>query len=756
MTAPVRFEVQCDKTLPGLGVFVTGGHDVLGNWSQAMALPLTTTAETFPCWHSATVDLPVGRPMLFKYLMQMEDRSGAAQWEILQGGNRSITPTAGVLSTLKSSYGSELLETKTSPIEELLRPRSDLSGSKEEQLAVRQAKEKMLLKLAESCSDYTADISLVTQMGRTFSERDPMKRNFSQTLLSAAFEQAEADSQEGAAGGDPASSLGEKTFAPPLRGIQMKHCMSFSALEEAMTAEEKNHGRTGNKSRLTYEPRNLDVPIVIVTSELAPWSKSGGLGQVAGSYMYEFPRAGHRTMVVAPKYKEYDGLKYVGETKVYCNGREQTVRYLHKFQDGCDCIFVEHPSIQKPDGGLYNASDGTEYPDNLFRFTLLSLAALEAPLLLNLNGSTYGDKVLFLANDWQAGLVPLYLNHKYRPNGTYTRSRVMYVVHNIAYQGQYHDIDACSFFGVTAQGASDLAMGKCVNLCKAALVNCDRIIAVSPNYVHEIQTPELGFGVQDFVRAKAHAMRLGGILNGIDDSWNPETDKDLEYNYCIENFEEGKAVNKSALQKQLFLNEDPDCALMGFVGRLAWQKGVDVIGEIIDWLMQDTGNGVTGNVQLIMMGNGEAKYADVMRSAESRYPGRICGFVGFDPKLEHQILAACDIFLMPSRYEPCGLPQMYAMVYGTIPIVTATGGLKDTVKDISEGPHVATGFQIQQLNPANMKETVYKAADLYLNHPIEFRCMQRNGMSCDFYWPRAMDEYERHIDFTLSDPPAAR
>jgi len=224
----------------------------------------------------------------------------------------------------------------------------------------------------------------------------------------------------------------------------------------------------------------------------------------------------------------------------------------------------------------------------------------------------------------------------------------------------------------------------------------------------------------------------------------------------VETFETGKAANKAALQKQLGLHEDANSVLIGFVGRLTWQKGVDVMVQIVSWLMEDTGNGVTGRAQLIMMGNGEKQYADTLRSAEGAYPGRVCGYVGFDPKIEHQMMAGCDLFLMPSRYEPCGLPQMYSQRYGTLPIVTATGGLVDSVKDVAEGTDKGTGFHMSHLAADKMREIVYKAAELYLKFPAEFRQMQRTAMLQDFYWPQAMDEYEKAIDQTLYDQPVVR
>jgi starch synthase len=330
-------------------------------------------------------------------------------------------------------------------------------------------------------------------------------------------------------------------------------------------------------------------------------------------------------------------------------------------------------------------------------------------------------------------------------------ARVIYVVHNLGYQGAYHGVNACNFFCVDQSAANDLALGKSINLSKAALVSADRVLTVSPNYAREIQTHGGGFGLHDFVCAKAHSGRVVGILNGIDDAWNPQTDRHIRFNYSVENCVEGKRLCKAALQEKLGLEPDPACVLIGFTGRLTWQKGVDVLCSIIPWLMQDTGNGVTGNCQLIMMGNGEKQYAEGLTAAERMHPGRVCGYVGFEPEMEHKIMAGCDIFLMPSRYEPCGLPQMCAQLYGTVPIVTATGGLADSVKDHSEGLARATGFHIPHLEQGKVKEVVYRAAELFVRSRTDFQAMQTNGMKTDFYWSRAIDEYEKQIDVCLYD-----
>jgi len=514
------------------------------------------------------------------------------------------------------------------------------------------------------------------------------------------------------------------------------------------------------RRKAEYAPFNLDVPIVIVSSEMAPYSKSGGLGLVAASYSYEFARNGHRTMAVSPKYQHYEGLTYIGETMVRVAGQDQLVKYWHIYKDlgegkGCDYVFVDHPCIERG-AGLYNADDGREYHDNLLRFSLLSAAAMEAPLVLHIGGYPYGEKVVFIANDWQAGLVPVYLCYKYRQQNRYREARCMYVIHNLGYQGQYYGVNACDFFHINHKAMGDILLGNSINLTKGAIICSDRVLTVSPNYAWEIQTREGGFGLDDIVKGKANGLRLAGILNGVDDCWNPAIDTKIARTFSLADFEEGKCFNKAELQKRLGLRQDPDVLVVGFCGRLTWQKGVDVLADCIGWLMDDTGNGVTGRVQLIMMGNGEEKYANALRWAEGQYGGRVCGFVGFDPKVEHQMMAGCDLFIMPSRYEPCGLPQMYAQVYGTLPVVHATGGLKDSVRDISEGLEVATGFHIPYIAEDKVKGALWIAMELFFKHPGEFKQMQRNAMNSDYYWPQAMDQYEQNIDYMLYDPANQR
>jgi len=400
----------------------------------------------------------------------------------------------------------------------------------------------------------------------------------------------------------------------------------------------------------------------------------------------------------------------------------------------------------------------------LFRFALLSIAALEAPLILNLGGSTYGQNVLFIANDWQAGLVPVYLSYKYRGFGTYRAARCMFVIHNMGYQGKYgmsrFPVDL--HLGLPREAADDLRgqgndQRDCINLLCAAVKMCDRVLTVSPNYAIEIQTPEGGWGLHELLRAKGAHLRLAGILNGISDEWNPKTDPHICAKYGKSNFAEQKPKCKADLQQKLGLNIDPDVPLIGFCARLCEQKGIHLIVRILEWLMHDHGNGVNGRVQLIMMGKGDLKWAEELRRAEDRYKHRVCGYNGFDPRIEHQMMAGCDFFLMPSQYEPCGLPQMYAQAYATLPIVHETGGLKDSVRglwDEGRDRSTATGFLFSGFDENRLKERLYQALEVYHKKKDLFKQMQGNALGCNYYWPQAIDEYEKHIDWTLEAEPS--
>eukprot|EP00931_Biecheleriopsis_adriatica_P092383 TRINITY_DN66191_c0_g1_i1.p1 TRINITY_DN66191_c0_g1~~TRINITY_DN66191_c0_g1_i1.p1 ORF type:complete len:600 (-),score=131.73 TRINITY_DN66191_c0_g1_i1:102-1901(-) len=540
-----------------------------------------------------------------------------------------------------------------------------------------------------------------------------------------------------------------------------------------------------------YISKNLDVPVVIVTSEISPWSKSGGLALVTASLALELAGRGHRTMAISPMYDHYENCSYMTSKKIWLFGWEHEVKYFHMWvalegedgNRGVDYIFVDHPCYHRPGGLYYNAEEGVEYADNLFRFALFTLASLEAPCCCAPGGAPYGEKVMFVANDWQSALLPVYLTHRMRPMHRFTEARCIFIVHNFGYQGIYPcnklvphpeggalpiiiknvDIDD---FGLNGTGAYDHMIfqypphersydgddGNVWNLTKGAVMSCDRLLTVSEGYAAEMKTSEGGFRLNELVKQKEFF--LGGILNGIDVvTWNPRTDPHLALNYDVNSLAEGKAACKKQLQEKVGLAVDASMVLVSFVGRLTMQKGIDMILEAIDWMMADTGNGVTGHIQVLLMGNGDDVHVRGMRDVAGRYPGRVAG-ISFNPTLEHIMYAGSDLLLMPSRYEPCGLPQMCAQRYGTVPIVTLCGGLKDSV--VVEPEEEATGFGIFPLSFDKYKEILYKACDTYIHSPEIFQGMQSRGAVTDFAWCRRIDEYEKHIDWALSDPPYVR
>lgn len=540
--------------------------------------------------------------------------------------------------------------------------------------------------------------------------------------------------------------------------------------------EKSNSDADFDARQPAYESQNVDVPIVIVASEIHPWSKSGGLAIVASAYAYNFAVRGHRTMAIAPMYADYDGAFYQCSKSFELFGAWHEVRYFHHFQSygdgkGADYVFIDHPSFRRPGGLYHNTGNNQEYGDNLFRFALFSLAALEVPVGIDLGGSPrYGGKVTFIANDWQTGLLPVYMVHRHRACGNYHHARVLYVIHNLGYQGCYplriglppDQFDNFGQLGLPFAALGDLLYvypewertyegdtGETLNLTKAAIACCDRIVTVSPGYADEIRTPEGGFRLNDFLASKSYF--LVGILNGIDGSWNPRQDRGIAAPFSARDMS-GKAECKRDLQQSLGLQVDENACIISFVGRLTAQKGLDVVGEAIEWIMEDNKDGLS-NVQLVMMGNGEECYRAMFGWAETRWKGRVCGYAGFDPKVERKIIAGSDFFLMPSRYEPCGIPQMCAMAYGTLPLVHATGGLRDSVKSFYSDESTATGFHIWPLNANSLKKVVFDALDVYFRKPDTLAMMRSNAMTEDFGWARAIDEYERHIDWTLNDPP---
>lgn len=715
----INFSVNAETRF-GEQLLIVGNHSSLGLWDPSRAVRLYTNAANYPRWKaSITVDDPSETALEYKYVSDARSLNGGFIWE--PGENRSLKLPVGSrvgLSVKDHALGSAMRD--------LMYWSCDAEEAEEFEEAVKEVDDAATTAPSEVEADGTSEVS--------------------ETLVAC-------------------SNL-PKTVS---QGSEMERLASYSCLQLVEEPEDllELRGQTEHVEDrpVRYGARHLGTPVVIVASELNPWSKTGGLGMVASSYAFEFALRGHRTMAIVPMYGEYANATCIGKAHIWLAGAEHEVQYFHQQQiygpgKACDYIFVYHPSYRRAEG-IYGPP-GAEYGDNLFRFALLSLAAAEAPLVLNIGGSTYGDNVLFIANDWQTGLLPVYLCHKYKRHGIYQNARSIMVIHNIGYQGRYrlaaNPID--SFLGLPHEAGADI-QGEdmhygldCMNLLSAGIKKSDRVLTVSPSYATEIQSPEGGHGLHELLRWKASALRVAGILNGISDEWNPRIDKQIPCNYGIADFEEGKRVCKAALQKELGLHQDPDAVLIGFCGRLCYQKGITLILPNITWMME----GHLGKAQLIIMGKGDPDYSRDIAQMEQRFRHRVCGYVGFDPCVEHRMLAGCDILLMPSQYEPCGLPQMYAQQYGTLPIVHETGGLKDSVRglwDEGRDKETATGFLFCGFNEHALREKLHHACGVFQHRRHIFKQMQSNAMHTNFSWPQAIDEYERHIDWTLEDPPFA-
>ncbi|KAK7350982.1 hypothetical protein VNO77_10089 [Canavalia gladiata] len=506
--------------------------------------------------------------------------------------------------------------------------------------------------------------------------------------------------------------------------------------------------------------------IVFVTAEAAPYSKTGGLADVCGSLPIALAARGHRVMVISPRYihgdSEDDKLSGAVDLdrciKLYCFGGTQEVGFFHEYRQGVDWVFVDHPSFHRP-GNPYGDKFGT-FGDNQFRFTLLCHAACEAPLVLPLGGFTYGESCLFLVNDWHASLVPVLLAAKYRPHGVYKDARSILVIHNIAHQGvepaiTYSNLGlppewrgALEWVFPTWARMHALDTGEAVNFLKGAIVTADRIVTVSKGYSWEITTSEGGHGLHELLGSRRSI--LNGITNGIDvNEWDPSSDEHIACNYSADDLS-GKTECKISLQKELGLPVRSDCPLIGFIGRLDYQKGIDLIRLAVPELMED-------DVQFVMLGSGNPVYEDWMRATESAYRDKFRGWVGFNVPISHKITAGCDILLMPSTFEPCGLNQLYAMRYGTIPVVHETGGLRDTVKNFNpyaeDGKAEGTGWTFSPLTKESMLAALRYAIQTYNEYKSSWEELMRRGMTRDYTWVHAATQYEQVIEWAFIDPP---
>lgn len=471
------------------------------------------------------------------------------------------------------------------------------------------------------------------------------------------------------------------------------------------------------------------MQIVFASAECAPFVKTGGLGDVAGSLPAALVRAGAEVIVMVPKYAtikdEYKAqMEHFSDFYVSLGWRNEYCGLEKLEHDGVTYMFI--------DNERYFARD---YPYGFFddgeRFAFFSKAITES--LQHLPAGFECD--ILHCNDWQTALAPVFLREFYQGLPLYDRVKTVFSIHNVAFQGQFSDTVMEDILGVAhiPAAASQLRCDACsVNYMLGALRYADAITTVSPTYANEIQTPEFGEGLDGVLRERSYALQ--GILNGIDVAgFDPATDKRIAANYTVED-RSGKAICKAKLQEELGLEVRDDRPLMVMVTRLTRQKGMDLVMYALDRIL-------AGGVQVAVLGTGDRDYEDGLRYFQDKYPGTMAARIEFDPALSQRMYAAADMFLMPSKFEPCGLSQIIAMRYGTLPIVRETGGLKDTVIPYNEFTGEGTGFSFSNFNGDEMGDAVFRAARLFWDNRGAWNQLVTHAMSQDFSWTRSADKY---------------
>lgn len=490
------------------------------------------------------------------------------------------------------------------------------------------------------------------------------------------------------------------------------------------------------------------MQVVFASAEAAPFVKTGGLGDVAGSLPRALVAAGADVIVMVPKYgtiaSEYtDRMEHVADFYVSLGWRNEYCGLERLVIDGVTYLFIDNERYFKRDYPYGFFDDGE-------RFAFFSKAVTES--LQHLPEGFQCD--VLHCNDWHTALAPVFLREFYQGLPLYERVKTVFSIHNIAFQGQYADTILNDILGMAhiPNAARQLRCDeRSINYMQGALDYSDAITTVSPSYAWEIQTPEYGEGLDGILRRRSNV--LSGILNGIDtDAWNPATDPMIHANYSAADMS-GKKACKAALQEELGLEVRDDRPLMVMVTRLTRQKGMDLVTYALDRIL-------SGGVQVAVLGTGD--YEEPMRYFANKYPGTCAARITFDNALSHRMYAGADMFLMPSLFEPCGLSQMIAMRYGTLPVVRETGGLRDTVAPYNQFTGEGTGFTFANFNGDEMGDAVFRGARLYWDDHAAWDHLVQNAMVADFSWVRSADEYMNlyhnlhpEIDITKPEPVVA-
>lgn len=452
------------------------------------------------------------------------------------------------------------------------------------------------------------------------------------------------------------------------------------------------------------------MKIAMLASEVVPFAKTGGLADVAGALPLALEYCGQEVIVIMPKYKCITDTKF----KVKKFSRDVSFSVIGK---DIKVYFIEN-SVYFSRQGLYGDKNG-DYKDNLERFSFFCRRSLD--LLKEIN---FCADIMHL-HDWQASLVAVYLKNLYSRKSFYSKIKSILTIHNIGYQGIFAK-EEFSKLGLESKlfDINGLEFYDRVNLLKGGIVFSDLINTVSPTYSKEMQTPEFGFGLDGLLRERKNA--LSGILNGLDYSvWDPTADKFISQNFSVDNSQD-KALDKEDLQKICGLPVDPNVPVLGIVSRLAEQKGLDILAEGLDDICKMP-------VQLVILGTGDISYHRILEKAAKKYPKIISLNLRFDDPLAHKIYAGSDIFLMPSKYEPCGLGQLISLRYGTIPLVFKTGGLADTINSTN-------GFVFAEYTKEDLLKSVKKALSVFKDK-IKWQHLINNAMKCNFSWKASADKY---------------
>lgn len=469
--------------------------------------------------------------------------------------------------------------------------------------------------------------------------------------------------------------------------------------------------------------------VLFAASEARPFVASGGLADVIGALPKALLETGCDCRVILPLYsavpeKFRENMEKIGEFKVWLGWRNLYCGLFKTVYNGVTFYFIDNEYYFKREA-IYGQFDDGE------RFAYFSMAVLEA-----IKNMDFEPEVIH-CHDWQTGLIPTFLRLFYSGEEKYSKIKTVFSIHNIQYQGNYDMYFAADVLGIPENRRGFVEYdGRC-NYMKAGIDQCDAISTVSPTYAEEIQDPWFAWGMDRLLRERKY--KLAGILNGIDtESYDPSTDGEIPATFSKFDLS-GKAKCKEELQKELGLEVKPDAMLIGMVGRLVSHKGLDLVRAVCDRIME-------GNVQIAILGSGESAFESFFRYMQEKYPGRISFVCGFIPALARRIYAGSDVFLMPSKSEPCGLAQMIALRYGTIPIVRETGGLKDSIKDL--GGIKGNGFTFQTYNADDMLDAIHRAQTLYYKGE-RWKEAVLNALSCDFSWSRSAHAYTRLYEAVL-------